>query len=114
MEIPATQRRMGRKYLERLVGKLRSMHLAVPGEVGGFFHIQRALNQGGVDRAWISLDFHLKLFDWKALFLQAAFRTTYLAEIFRWELTYLGFCDMSGLGVGGAWLHPDWMVNNLV
>ena len=47
VEIPATQRRMVRKDLECLVGKLRSMHLAVPGAVGSLFHIQRVLNQGG-------------------------------------------------------------------
>ena len=47
VDIPPTQRRMGRKDLERLVGKLRSMHLAVPGAVAHLFHIQRALNQGG-------------------------------------------------------------------
>ena len=114
MEIPATQRRMGRKYLERLVGKLRSMHLTVPGVVGGLFHIQRVLNQGGVDRAWISLDFHRKLADRKALFHQGEPRPTHLAEIVRWELTHLGFCDMSGLGAGGAWIDPDRMVNNMV
>ena len=101
VEIPATQRRMGRKYLERLVEKLRSMYLAVPGAVGGLFHIQRALNQGGVDQAWISLAFHLKLADWKALVLQAAPRTTHLAEIVSglplqacgWE----GACPSSGV-----------------
>ena len=46
MYIPATQRRMGRKDLERLVEKLRSMHLAVPGAVAHFFHIQRAESGG--------------------------------------------------------------------
>ena len=30
VDIPATQRRMGRKFLEQLVDKLRSMHPAVP------------------------------------------------------------------------------------
>ena len=90
------------------------MHLAVPGAVGGLFHIQRVLNQGGVDRAWISLAFHCKLADWKALVLQAASRPTHLAEIVRWELTHLGLCDISGLGAGGAWLDQDGMVNNLV
>ena len=51
MDIPSTQHMMDRKDLERLVGKLRSMHLAVPGAVAHLFHIQRALNQGGVDQA---------------------------------------------------------------
>ena len=46
-----TQCRMGQKDLERLVGKLFSMNLAVPGAVDHLFHIQRALNQGGMDQA---------------------------------------------------------------
>ena len=58
VDIPATQRRMGRNDLERLVRILRSMHLAVPGAMDHLIHIQRALNQGGVDRAWISPAFH--------------------------------------------------------
>ena len=72
MDIPATQHRMGRKDLERLVGKLRSMHLAVPGAVAHFFHIQRALNQGGVDRACLSPEFYRELLNWKIFFLQVA------------------------------------------
>ena len=35
------------KYLDCLVGKLRSMHLAVPGAVAYLYHIQRALSHGG-------------------------------------------------------------------
>ena len=46
VDIPPTQRMMGRK------------DLAVPGAVAHLFHIQRALNQGGVDQAWLSPDFH--------------------------------------------------------
>ena len=72
VDIPATQCRMGRKDLERLVGKLCSMHLAVTGAVDHLFHIQRALNQGGVDRAWLSPDFHQELSYWKLFALQAA------------------------------------------
>ena len=60
---------------------LRSMHLAVPGAVAHLFHIQRALNQGGVDQAWLSPDFHQELADWKVLALQAASQPTHLAEI---------------------------------
>ena len=106
VDIPPTQRRMGRKDLERLVGKLRSMHLAVPGAVAHLFRIQRALNQGKVDQAWLSLDFHRKFTDWKVLALQAASQPTHLAEIVRQEPTHLGFCDASGLGAGGVWLDP--------
>ena len=51
VNILATQRRMRQKDLEHLEGKFLPTHLAVPGEVAHLFHIQRVLNQGGVDRA---------------------------------------------------------------
>ena len=114
MDIPGTYRRMVQKDLERLVCKLRSMHLVVPGEVAHLFHIQRALNQGGVDQAWLSLAFHSKIYDWKVLALQAEFRPKHLAGIVRQQPTHLGFCDASGLGVGGMWLRLDRTGQNLV
>ena len=79
MDVPANQSRMGRKDLERLMGKLRSMHLAVPRAVAHLFRIQRALNQGEMDRAWLSPALHSELADLKALALQAASRPTHLA-----------------------------------
>ena len=36
LDIPPSQLRISTKKLERLIGKLRSMHLAVPGVVGHF------------------------------------------------------------------------------
>ena len=96
VDIPATQRRMGRKDLERLVGKLRYMNLSVPGAVAHLFHIQHVLNQGGLERAWPSSAFHRNPANWKVLALQTASRPTHLAEIVRQEPTHLGFCDASG------------------
>ena len=90
------------------------MHLAVPGAVAHIFRIQRALNQGGVDRVWISPAFRRNLVNWKALALQAASRPTHLAKIVRWETTYLGFYDASGLGAGGVWLDLARTDQNLV
>ena len=114
VDIPATQRRMVQEDLERLVEKLRSMHLTVPGAVTHLFHIQRTLNQGGVHRAWLSPTFYRKVADWKALSLQAASRPTHLAEIVHREPTHLGFCDTSGLQAGGVWLDPARTGHNLV
>ena len=114
MDIPPIKRRMGRKDLERLVGKLCSMHLAVTGAVAHLFHIQWALNQGGVDRSWLLPDFHRELANLKVLTLQAASRPTHLAEIVRWEPIHLGFCDASGLGAGGLWLDQARTGQNLV
>ena len=113
VDISATQRRMVQKDLERLVGKPRSMHLAVPGAVAHLFHIQSALNQGGVDRAWLSPAFHCEIANWKAITLQSASRPTHLAEIVRQEPIHLGFCDASGLGAGGVWLNPSRTGQNL-
>ena len=90
------------------------MHLVVPGAVAHFFHIQRALNQGGVDHAGLSLAFHSELANWKVLALQAASQPTHLAEIFRREPTHIGFCDALGLGAGGVWLKPARKGQNLV
>ena len=78
------------------------MHLAVPGAVAHLFHVQRALNQGGVDQAWLSPHFHQELADLKVLALQAASQLTHLAEIVRREPTHLGICDAPGLGAGGV------------
>ena len=49
VEILVTQRRMVWKELERLVGKLGSMKLAVPEAVVHLYHILRALAQGGME-----------------------------------------------------------------
>ena len=45
LAIPAIQRGIGQKELERLVGNLCSMHLAVPGVLAHLYHIQRTLVQ---------------------------------------------------------------------
>ena len=78
------------------------------------FHIQRALNQGGVDQAWLFPAFRCKLIDCKAFALQAASRLTNLAEIVHQEPTHLGFCDASGLEAEGVWLNLGGTGNNLV
>ena len=44
----------GRKELERLVGKLCSMHLAVPRVVVHIYQIQRYIDQGEVEQSWLS------------------------------------------------------------
>ena len=83
LAIPATQRRMGRKELKRLVRKLHSMDLSVSGAVAHLYHIQHALTQGGKDRAWLLEDFHREINDWSALVAQTVAQPTHLAEIIR-------------------------------
>ena len=43
--ILSTQPRIGRKDLEHLVRKIRSVHLMGPGEVAHLYNIQHALSQ---------------------------------------------------------------------
>ena len=54
---------MVQKELEQLMGKLRSIHIAVPVAVAHLYHIQSALflGVGGVDRAWLSPEFHQEI-----------------------------------------------------
>ena len=47
LDILSMQRCIGQKELERLVGKLHSMYLVVPGVVVHLYHIQCALVQRG-------------------------------------------------------------------
>ena len=83
LSILVSQHRMGQKELERLVGKIRFMYIAVPGAVAHLYHIQRALTQGGKDRAWLLAEFHRGIDNWSALVAQAFPRPTHLAEIVR-------------------------------
>ena len=113
-DILTYQRRMGRKKLERLVWKLRSIHLVVLGVVAHLYHIQRVLSQAGMDRAWLYPDFHREIADWNMLADQTSNRPTHLDEIVRHEPTHLGFCNASGLGAGGVWIDPSHLGKYLV
>ena len=114
LAIPSTQRQMGRKELERLVRKLRSIYLVVPGAAANLYHIQRALTQGGKYRAWLLVDLHREIGDWSELVAQTDAITTHLAEIVRREPTHLGFCDTSGIRAGGVWLNLSGSGKSLV
>ena len=102
LAIPTTQRRMDRKGLECLVGKLCSMHLAVPGVVAHLYHLHCVLAQAGADRAWMSPEFHRKIAYWRTMADQTSARPTHLVKIVRYDPTHLGFCDALGLGAGGV------------
>ena len=52
------------------MGKLCSMHLAVPRVVAHFYHIHSALSRGRKDRAWISEYFHREIYNWSTLVAQ--------------------------------------------
>ena len=107
LAIPSTQHRMSRKKLERLIGKLRSMHLAIPGAIGHFYHIQMALTKANRRTAYLSKGFHQDIAHWRLLCSRMKHRPTYLAEIVQRLPTDLGYTDASGTGGGGVWLDPN-------
>ena len=107
LAIPSTQHRMARKKLERLIGKLRSMHLAIPGAIGHFYHIQMALTKANRRTAYLSKGFHQDIAHWRLLCSRMKHRPTYLAEIVQRLPTDLGYTDASGTGGGGVWLDPN-------
>ena len=58
LDIPPSQRCMSTKKLERLIGNLCSIHLAIPGSVGHFYHLHMdltAANHASRATAYISL-----------------------------------------------------------
>ena len=59
------------------------MHLAVTGAVEHLYHIQRALDQGGGDWAWILKAFHREVADWRNLPEQMAAWPMHLDKIVR-------------------------------
>ena len=83
------------------MGKIRSMHIEVPGLVAHIYHIQSALEQGGYDRSMPPPYFHQEIGYWRALAEQMASWLTHLDKIVRKDPTHLGFCDASVIRAGG-------------
>ena len=84
------------------MGKTLSMHIEVTGAVVRVYHIQRALAQGGYDRAWLPPDFDQEIGYWKALDEQIESRPTLLDKIVRQEFTHMGFRNSYGISVVGV------------
>ena len=70
LDIPPSQCRISTKKLERLIRKLRSMHLAVPGVVGHFYNLQQSLtaaHHAHQSTAYVTTGFHSDLRFWRRL-----------------------------------------------
>ena len=107
---PPSQRRISTKKLDHLIGKLCSMHLAVPGTVGHFYNLQQSLtaaHHAHRSTAYVTTGFHSDLRFWRQLCADMPIRPTYLAEIVQRLPTDIGFADASGLGAGGFWIDPN-------
>ena len=110
LDIPPSQRRISTKKLERLIGKLRSMHLAVPGAVGHFYNLHQSLtaaHHAHQATAYVTKGFQYDLRFWRRLCADMPTRPTYLAEIVQRLPTDIRFADALGLGAGGVWIDPN-------
>ena len=110
LEIPPSQHQISTKKLEQLIGKLCSMHLAVPGAVGHFYNLQQfltAAHHAHQATSYVTTGFQSDLRFWRRLCADIPTRPTYLAEIVQRLPTDIGFADASGLGAGGVWIDPN-------
>ena len=67
-----------------------------------------------MDQAWLLLDFHFNITNWRTLSDQTVAQPTHLAEIVWRKPTHLGFCNALGLSTGGVWLEPSCYGHDLV
>ena len=84
LDIPPSQRQIYTKKLERLIGKLRSVHLAVPGAVGHFYNLQKSLtadHHAHRATAYVTTGFHSDLCFWRGLCADMPTHPTYLEKI---------------------------------
>ena len=96
---------MAVKLLELLIGKLRSMHIAVLGNIGHFYLRNFSLTSArSSNRAseYLLAQFHQDVHFLREICEFIDIRTTYLAEIVHRDSSDLGYCDASGVGAGGV------------
>ena len=108
LAIPSTQQCIVVPKLRLLVGKLRSVHMAVHGAIEHFYYIQEALTKAGTGtRSYLSKVFHREISHLQRLCADSLAWPHFLAEVVRSLPTALGFCDASDTGVGGVWIYPN-------
>ena len=110
LNIPPSQHRISTKKLERLIGKLRSIHLAIPGAVGHFYNLQQSLTADHyAHRAttYVTSGFHSDLRFWRRFCAEMPTCPNYLAEIVQHLPIDIGFTGSSALGAGGVWIDPN-------
>ena len=94
--------------LRRLIGKLRYMHMTVPGARGRFYHLQLTLPRAVTKRhAYFSKGFYKYFFNWSQLWQDILNQQTFLMEVVHSLPNALGFCGTPGLVNGGVWIDHD-------
>ena len=113
--ISPRQRRIPVSKLRSLIGKLRYMHLTVPGAIVHLFYIQEALAKAGTAmKAYLTKAFHREISHWQCLCKDSLSQPRFLEEAVQCLPTTLGLCDASGMGAGGVWIDPDGTGENFV
>ena len=77
-----------------MIGKLRSMHLAIPGAMGYFYHLQMALtasNHASRSTAYPFKDLHRDVQFWRYLFVDMVSQPTFFAAIVQCLVTDIGY-----------------------
>ena len=77
---PWSRRNCPKRELQRLLGKIRSMILAIPGGVGYLFWIQHQVKQAG-EQILLTPHFHDAMEDFRWLAKDVSGRPTRLAEV---------------------------------
>ena len=104
---------MDKIRLQKLLGELRSMALALPGSHGCFSFLQDALS-GGDSKICVTPDMRQQLRDLLLLAQEITSRPTHLNEIVPKNPSYFGAMDASKIGMGGVWLPPTGKVFNSI
>ena len=102
--VPLHQTRISKKKWYHILGKFRSVSLALPGSRGLFSFMQEALlNTNMKHRLYLKKSVHEALQDFRWLLNDIASRPTRIAEIVPLAPSALGYHDASGTGAGGIW-----------
>ena len=94
--------------VEKIISKLRSIHLAILLAIRHFYYIQQAqaLTQASHHQAYLSNNAHCEIAHWKQLCQSMEARATYLVEIVQRLTMDLRFVDTSDLVLGVCDLTP--------
>jgi hypothetical protein len=104
LDIPTTQKRIGLKKWQQVLGELRHMSFAIPGGKYMFSLLQDALKRtDGRHKVKLSRNLHDTLTDFRWLVHDLEGRPTHLHEWFPDAQQHIGACDASKAGMGGVW-----------
>ena len=102
---PKSRKSCPKRELQRLVGELRSMIIAIPGGVGCLSWLQERVKEAG-ERVLLNQHFHDAIEDFRWLASDVGSRPTRFGKIVPEAPLYVGTADAAPPGMGGVWL-PD-------